>query len=452
MARAGKKLVAPAVEMVDPAVLVPYSGNSRVHEASQVAQIAASIEEFGFTVPVLADEENVLVAGHGRVLAALELGLPAVPVIRLKGLSEAQKRAYVIADNRLTELGGWNEEILAQEVLALQEAGFDTDLLGFSASEVRDILSALAAEDGESEADAVPGLPLKAFTRRGDVWLLGRHRVMCGDSTLAEDVAALASGEVVDCVWTDPPYNVDYRGKTRPILNDAMSDPRFYSFLVAAFEAMAAVMRPGAPIYVAHADTEGLNFRAAFAAAGFKLSGSLVWVKDALVLGRSDYQWRHEPILYGWKPGGRHSWFGGRKKTTVADFGEPFTQVDEETWQIALADMTLTVRGDAVLEAAQESVIRLARPKRSAEHPTMKPVALIEGMLRNSARRDSVVLDCFGGSGSTLIAAERLHMQARLMELDPRYCDVSVRRWQEYSGRKATRESDGMSFDEVAGG
>lgn len=304
--------------MVPPDRLAPYARNARTHSDEQVAQIAASIVEFGFTNPILVDREFGIIAGHGRLMAARRLELPEVPVIVLEHLSEAQRRALVIADNRIAENAGWDETLLRRELAALRIEAFDLELLGFSDGELDAVLADVDLDDTPPPAlgdpDFVPEPPeARPVSRRGDVWTMGPHRLMCGNSTSRGEVEALCLGAPIDAVWTDPPYNVDYEGSAGKIRNDTMEASEFRRFLCEAFSAAFAVMKPGAPIYVAHADTEGLNFRAAFRDAGLKLSGCLVWVKPSLVLGRSDYQWRHEPILYGWKPGAAHSWFGGRR-------------------------------------------------------------------------------------------------------------------------------------------
>ena len=441
--------------MIATEVLVPYSRNARTHPEWQIAQIAASIAEFGFCNPILIGGDGVIIAGHGRLLAAQQLGLAEVPAVRLGHLSEAQRRALVIADNKIAENAGWDEEMLRAELAALQADGFDLDLVGFSEAELDELLAGSDIDGGLPAAlgdpDHVPDKPAEPVTRDGDIWLLGKHRVMCGDSTSQEALEALVGSDPVHACWTDPPYNVDYEGAAGKIANDSMSATEFRRFLFGAFSAAFGVMRKGAAIYVAHADTEGLNFRAAFRDAGFKLSGCLVWVKPSLVLGRSDYQWRHEPILYGWKPGATHRWFGGRAQTTVTEAeGAPVRVMPDGTVQIDVGDQTLVIKGEGLsLEAADGSVLRVDKPARNGEHPTMKPVALIERMLANSTRPGDLVLDPFGGSGSTLIACHGMRRYARLMELDPKFCDVIVARWQEFTGLRAVRESDGAAFDDL---
>ena len=394
-------------------VLLPYARNSRTHSDAQVAQIAASIREFGFTNPVLVDGDNGIVAGHGRVMAAKQLGLAEVPTISVGWLTEGQRRAYVIADNQLALTAGWDEAVLAQEVAWLQGENFNTDLLGFDA----DFLDGLLAEQdatstGLTDQDDAPAVQANAITQPGDVWLMGKHRLMCGDSTSVESVNILTVGGGIDMLLTDPPYNVAYEGKTADALtiqNDSMSDASFRTFLRDAFAAADAAMKAGAVFYIWHADSEGFNFRGACQDVEWKVRQCLVWRKNSMVMGRQDYHWRHEPCLYGWKGGAGHLWASDRKQTTILDFD---------------------------------------RPTRSLEHPTMKPVALFEYQMLNNTKGGDLVLDLFGGSGTTAIACEKNGRYARVMELDPKYCDVIVRRWQAFTGKRAVLESTGQPFPE----
>lgn len=399
----------PSIKRVPVADLVPYARNSRTHNDAQVAQIAASIREFGWTNPVLVDAENGIIAGHGRVLAARKLGMDEVPVIVLDGLTDAQKRAYIIADNKLALNAGWDDELLALEIADLKDADFDLDLLGFTDEELNR-LTAEELPEGLTDEDATPEPPAEPVTQPGDIWLCGKHRVMCGDSTSITDVERLMDGQAADMWLTDPPYNVAYEGKTKDALkikNDAMQNDDFRQFLRDAMVAADAVMKPGAVFYIWHADLEGYNFRGACVDAGWAVRQCLVWRKNRLVIGRQDYHSQHEPCLYGWKDGAGHLWASDRKQTTVLDFD---------------------------------------RPNRNGEHPTMKPVALFEYQMLNNTKGGDLVLDSFGGSGTTMIAAEKNGRIARLMELHPRYCDVIVKRWQEYTGKQATLESDGRLF------
>lgn len=381
-----------------------------------MGQIADSISEFGFTNPVLIDEAGEIIAGHGRVMAAQRLGLDSVPCVVLGHLSDDQKRAYRLADNKIALNSGWDLDKLTQELSELQQT-YDVSGLGFSQEELDALISqdysALGEDWSEGEdiskaerprkdADEAPAIePEQIVTTEGDIWQLGEHLLICGDSTDADVLRCVMGGKLANLIVTDPPYNVAYEGATAERLtieNDNMSSEAFYAFLRAAFAAMFDCVEKGASIYVFHADTEGVNFRKAMVDAGFKLSQCLVWVKQTIVLGRQDYHWKHEPILYGWKVGAAHRWFSDRSQSTVWNFD---------------------------------------RPSRNDVHPTMKPVQMLEYAISNSSQPGELVLDPFGGSGSTLIACENLGRKARLCELDPRYCDVIVRRWEQYTGKKA---------------
>lgn len=392
--------------------LIPYARNSRTHSDEQVSQIAASIKEFGFTNPILTDGENGIIAGHGRVLAAMKLSINEVPCIELSGMSDNQKRAYIIADNKLALNAGWDNDLLAVEFKELDEAGFDVGLTGFSLDEIAD----LAPEEipaGLTDEDYVPEVRPDPVSKLGDVWLLGKHRVMCGDSTSIDAVEMLMEGSLADQLITDPPYNVAYVGKTKDLMtiqNDSMTDEQFRQFLRDAFVAADAVMKEGAVFYIWHADLEGYNFRGAAKDAGWTVRQCLIWKKQTLVMGRQDYHWKHEPCLYGWKDGSGHLWASDRKQTTVLEFD---------------------------------------RPSRSTLHPTMKPVELIEYQVLNNTKGSDVVLDLFGGGGSTLIACEKTGRESRLMELDPKYVDVIVKRWQEFTGREAMHEQSGCTFNSM---
>ena len=450
------------IEMLAVTALVPYARNSRTHSKEQIAQIARSIQEFGFTNPVLIDGQGGIVAGHGRVLAAQSIGVGSVPCLRVDWLTEAQKKAYVIADNQLALQAGWDNDILSAEIKELQQDGFALDLLGFSNEDLDSMLGIADEVSGKDPEDCPPPVtdPVSVL---GDVWNLGMHRLICGDCTTPTAMAALMDSEMADVCWTDPPYNVAYGDKaeflnngdngrtqrnTSRILNDDMDDASFAQFLGDFYRAAFTVMKPGAAIYVAHAETERSNFTREMLNNGFKLSGVVIWRKNTLVLGRSDYQWIHEPILYGWKIGGAHRWFGGRKKTTIEHMGDgsPFVKRADGKWELHLGGGIFVVEGKAEIEELLTSVIVEDKPRRNDVHPTMKPVALIERMLRNSAQSGDIVLDCFGGSGSTLMAAERLQMKARLSELSPNYVDVIIRRWQEYTGQRAVHAVTGKQF------
>jgi len=391
--------------------LIPYAQNSRTHSPAQVAQIAASIREWGWTTPILVDTEGTIIAGHGRLLAAQKLEMETVPVMVAKDWTEAQKKAYVIADNKLALNAGWDENLLNLQLTELTETGFDVYLTGFTDEEMAK-LKPIVLNGGLTDEDAVPEAPEEPRTRLGDVWILGKHRLMCGDSTNVDAISKLMNGQLADMLLTDPPYNVNYEGKTKEALkikNDTMDNDSFRMFLRDAFVSADTVMKQGAVFYIWHADSEGYNFRGAAFDAGWKVRQCLIWKKQSLVMGRQDYHWIHEPCLYGWKEGASHLWASDRKQTTILEFD---------------------------------------RPSRSAEHPTMKPVALFEYQMLNNTKGSDIVLDSFGGSGTTLLAAEKNGRQARLMELDPKYCDVIVKRWQEYTGQEAILESTQEKFNE----
>lgn len=374
--------------------LIPYIRNARTHSESQVAQIAASIKEFGFLSPILIAEDNTILAGHGRLAAARKLGLTKVPCVKESHLTETQRRAYIIADNKLSLNAGWDEDILAIELSELQGADFDLDLLGFDESE----LASIFEDDKEVEDDdfdVEEELNKPCFSKAGDIWTLGRHRLICGDSTKEETYKSLMEDKKANLVVTDPPYNVNYEGSAGKIKNDNMNTDKFYNFLLDAFSNMEKVMADDASIYVFHADTEGLNFRKAFNDAGFYLSGCCIWKKPSLVLGRSPYQWQHEPCLYGWKKKGKHQWYSGRKETTIWEF---------------------------------------EKPKKNADHPTMKPIALLAYPISNSSMSNTLILDPFGGSGSTLITCEQTDRSCYTIELDEKFCDVIVKRYIEQVG------------------
>lgn len=387
--------------------LIPYARNSRTHSQQQTQQIASSIKEFGFTNPILIDESNGIIAGHGRVLAAQLLGMEEIPCIILAGMSEAKKRAYVIADNKLALNAGWNEEMLRLEFQDLNEMGFDLDLTGFSAEEIDKLMPKQV--EGLTDEDAVPEVPAEPVTVLGDIWILGDHRLMCGDSTSIDAVEKLMDGQKADMWLTDPPYNVAYEGsKGLKIQNDNMGDDDFRQFLRDCYVAADTVMKPGAVFYIWHSDSEGYNFRGAAKDAGWIVRQCLIWKKSSLVMGRQDYHWKHEPCLYGWKDGSGHLWAADRKQTTVLEFD---------------------------------------KPSRNGEHPTMKPVELFAYQMMNNTKCQDIVLDSFGGSGTTAIAAEKNGRRAFMMELDPKYCDVIIKRWQEFTGKQAVHAETGEVFD-----
>lgn len=443
--------------------LVPYARNSRTHSDDQVAKLAAAMIEFGWTNPVLADDRGI-VAGHGRVMAARVLyssgrtlafpngdPIPAgmVPVVDCTGWSEAKRKAYVIWDNRSAELAGWDPEMLQLEVKDLQDMGYDLELTGFTADDLAKMFGVTEVPTPELDPDETPDLPEVPHSRPGDVWVLGPHRIICGDSTEDGTWEALMGTELGDCVMTDPPFGVSYKAKgKKAIANDDLTGDDLCQFLTSVNVNLFARLKPGASMYVFHADSEGLSFRKSLIDAGFKVSQCLTWVKDSLVLGRSRYQWRHEPCLLADKPGGKQRWWGGRKQTTVVEWGaqEPFEQLEDGRWAVRVGDDVLVVDGQAKVELHPGSVVRHPKPKRSEKHPTQKPVGMLSRLLRNSARPNDLVLEPFSGSGSTLMACETLGMCCRASELDPGYVDVAVMRWQGYTGRAAVHAETGEKF------
>lgn len=452
------------VRLVAVEALLPYARNSRNHDKAQVAAIARSMKEVGFTNPLLIADGGIL-AGHGRLMAAKSIGLSRVPCIDLSHLSEPQRRALVIADNRLAEMASWDLEMLKLETDDLRALGLDLEAeTGFAEEDLAKLFEGMVDAEppgGGGDPDDVPDVPAVPHSRLGDVWEVAGHRVMCGSSLEAKDWDVLMAGELADVVWTDPPYNVDIGGKndqiaksqgrknkTGAILNDSMGDKDFYNFLLAMYRAVFDQMKPGAAIYVFHADSEGINFRTAFRDAGFKLQSVLSWKKNSLVLSRWDHQPISEPALYGWKPGAAHRWFGGRKQTTFSEMGSgsPFQKMEDGRWKVVIGDEVFIVSGDATVESAPSSVIQEPRPSKSDLHPTMKPTNLVLRQLRNSARPGDVVLDAFGGSGSTAVAAHQAGMHARLMELDPKYVDVIVRRLEMFTGERAVHASTSEPF------
>ena len=366
--------------------LIEYENNPRNNEAA-IDAVAKSIEEFGFKVPIVITKENVIIAGHTRLKASLKLGLATVPCIVADDLTEGQIKAFRLADNKTAELASWDFTKLESELESIE---MDMSVFGFE-----DLESKVPDNATDDDFDPSEELTETPYTKKDDIYLLGNHRVMCGDATIKESVDKLIQDEKVDLTFTDPPYNVDYEGTAGKIMNDKMEDNTFYLFLFQAFKNMFDHTKPGGAIYVCHADTEGINFRTAFKNAGFKLAECLVWVKNALVLGRQDYHWRHEPILYGWREGAAHYFIDDRTQDTIWEYN---------------------------------------KPKRNEEHPTMKPLELCGRAIANSSRVGEIVLDLFGGSGSTLISSDQLQRKARLMELDERFVDVIVKRYIKYKG------------------
>lgn len=382
------------MNLVDIDKLIPYVNNARTHSNEQINKLRASIREFGFINPVIIDRDYNVIAGHGRIMASKDEGIDKVPCVFVDYLTDAQKKAYILADNRMALDADWDEELLRVEIESLQGADFDLNLTGFDEAELMDIFG----DDNQSRAkdddfDLTAALEKASFVEKGDVWTVGRHRLMCGDATSSEDVSTLMGNTKANLILTDPPYGVSFKSSSGlTIQNDSMKNEEFYNFLLASFKCMAEHLENGGSAYVFHADTEGLNFRKAFIDAGFHLAGCCIWVKDSLVLGRSDYQWQHEPVLYGFVQNGKHKWYSDRKQTTIWNFD---------------------------------------KPKRNANHPTSKPLDLLSYPIGNSTQENGVVIDTFGGSGSTMMACEQMNRICYMMELDEKYASVILRRYVE---------------------
>lgn len=430
-------------------LLKPYEKNPRNNEAA-VDKVAASIKEFGFKNPIIIDNDNVIIAGHTRYVAAKKLGFSEVPVIKAKDLSSEQVKAFRIADNKTSEFAEWDLAALSDELRELEDMGYDLELTAFDEDEINELLdnTPIIDEVTEDDFDLDGNLSENPTSVRGQIYKLGRHRVMCGDSTDIKDLKRLMGGQQADMVFTDPPYNVAYVGKTADALvieNDSMSDGNFYQFLFDVYETMFEVTKEGGPIYVCHADSEGVNFRSALKDAGWELKQCLIWVKNVFVMGRQDHHWKHEPILYGWKPGAAHKWYGGRNKSTILQSGDvvavnKVSDGFELTFDTGFHNIKIKVPSYELLSEIDDSMSTtwyFDKPMRNAEHPTMKPIGIPARAIKNSSRINDNVLDTFGGSGSTLMAAEQTKRNSFLMELDPKYVDVIIKRWEDYTGETA---------------
>ena len=381
------------MQLISVDKLVPYVNNARTHSPEQILKLRSSLREFGFVNPIIIDKDFNVIAGHGRLMAAKEEGITEVPCVFADFLTDAQKKAYILADNRMAMDAGWDEELLKIEIEELQNLGYDLEYTGFDEKELADLFGVDEKEVKEDEFDLTAALEKASFVERGDVWFVGKHKLMCGDATSSEDVAKLMEDKKANLVLTDPPYNVAFKSSDGlTIQNDSMDNNDFYEFLYLSFKNMADHLENGGAAYVFHADTEGLNFRKAFIDAGFHLAGCCIWVKDSLVLGRSDYQWQHEPVLYGFLQNGKHPWYSDRKQTTIWNFD---------------------------------------KPKKNSNHPTSKPLDLLAYPINNSTQANAIVIDTFGGSGSTLMACEQMNRICYTMELDEKYASVILRRYVE---------------------
>ena len=398
-------------EKVDIDRLIPYARNARTHSKEQILQLRSSLREFGFVNPIIVDKDLNIIAGHGRVLAAKAEGLTEIPCVFADHLTDAQKRAYILADNRLALSAGWDEELLALEFGELKDLGFDLELTGFGLDEIEKLFAADGKEMQDDDFDLTAALEQAAFVLPGDVWTLGRHRLICGDATDLDTVKKLMDGRKANLVLIDPPYNVGFESASGlKIKNDSQKSEPFYNFLLSAFRSIADNLESGGSAYIFHADTEGENFRRAFREAGFHLSGTCIWVKDRFVMGRSPYQWQHEPILYGWLKTGTHKWYAGRSEATIWNF---------------------------------------AKPKKNNDHPTSKPLDLLAYPIKNSSQANGIVLDTFGGSGSTLIACEQADRICNMLELDAKYASVILRRYaklKQNGGKDITCERNGKTL------
>lgn len=403
------------MNLVDIDKLIPYINNTKIHSDEQIKKLRASLREFGFVNPVLIDKDFNILAGHGRVIAAKQEGLKEVPCVLVDYLTEAQKKAYIIADNRIAEDATWDEELLKVELEALDAEAFDLSLTGFDEDELNDLFKEEKVVE-DDDYDLTAALEKASFVEKGDRWIVGRHVLYCGDATNPNDVNKLMDGKRANLVLTDPPYGVSFKSSSGlTIQNDSMKNEEFYNFLLSAFKNMVDHCEPGAAAYCFHADTEGLNFRTAFNDAGFHLAGCCIWVKDSLVLGRSDYQWQHEPVLYGFLKNGKHSWYSDRKQTTIWNF---------------------------------------KKPKRNENHPTSKPLDLLSYPLQNSSQENAVVIDIFGGSGSTLMACELTNRICYTMELDEKYASVILRRYVDNGGNPddvyCIRNGEKIEYSKIA--
>jgi site-specific DNA-methyltransferase (adenine-specific) len=391
------------IKIAEISNIKPYENNPRKLSEQAIEKVAMSLKEYGFRQPIVVDKNMVIVAGHTRYRASKKLGLKQVPISVIDNLSEEQINAYRIADNRTAEESEWDNELLKMEIKELEAKDFKLDLLGFNDEQLNNIL--FEEKQGLTDEDEVPEAPEEPISKLGDIWKLGNHRVVCGDSTKVDTYEKLCGETKVDLYLTDPPYNVSYEGKTKDkltIQNDKQTDDEFIKFLSKAFVSADSVLKMGGAFYIWHSDSEGLNFRLACIEAKWKLRQTLIWSKNSMVMGRQDYHWQHEPCLYGWKEGSSHSWYSDRKQTTI---------------------------------------IKYDRPTKSKLHPTMKPVGLIEYLVKNSSKQEDIILDSFLGSGSTLIACEKQSRVCYGIELDPIYCDVIVKRWENFTGKKAEIEN-----------
>ena len=403
------------IQEIEISKITPYKDNPRINEDA-IEVVSKSLKEFGFQQPLVLDKDMSVVVGHTRLLAAKKIGLSSVPCLVADKLSDEQIKAYRIMDNKSAEFASWNYGLLTKEVTELMAADYDLDLTGFDKFELKDLgidIDLGFVDDPQSEEDEAPIPPVIPTTKLGDLWVLGSHMLLCGDATKSEDIKFLMKDKKADLYLTDPPYNVDYTGKTEDALkikNDNFADENFNQFLTDAFTTSQKHIKKGASFYIFHSDSEGYNFRSALKKANLNVKQCLIWCKNSMVMGRQDYHWQHEPILYGWIEGESHSWYSDRKQTTVLNF---------------------------------------ARPTKSKHHPTMKPINIVKYLINNSSKKEDIILDTFLGSGSTLIACEKEHRSCYGLELDPVYCDVIIQRWQNYTGKDAFHFETSKSYNQL---
>lgn len=422
-----------------PEQLLANPINWRTHPKHQADALEGVLDEVGWVQRVIVNKTTGhIVDGHLRVQVAMRRNEPTIPTLYVE-LTEEEERLILAVLDPISGLAGTDQGLLDQ---VLSGIDVSNDALGALLEELRSEEANQEEEQGAVDDDAIPEPREEPVSQRGEIWILDDHRLIVGDSTAPADVERLVDGEKIDMTWTDPPYNVAYTdSEGKSIQNDDMGDAQFRKFLTDALGCAYMVSKEGAPIYIAHADSEGFNFRAAMGDAGFLRKQTIIWVKDTFTLGRQDYQWQHEPILYGWKPGAAHSWYGERDKSTVLDNEDKLSKLGKPELIALINEMR---------NSGNTTIVRYSKPRKSDLHPTMKPVALVKQQIRNSSRRGDTVLDLFGGSGTTLIACEATGRKARLVELDPIYADVIIRRWQSWSEKQAIRESDGATFADVA--
>lgn len=409
------------IEYLEINNLIPYENNARTHDEYQIEKLKNSLQEFGFINPVIIDENNMILVGHGRIMGAKELGIENVPCIRIKYLTEEQKKAYILADNKLSDLGGWDLELLNEELLSID---LDMSMFGFEEIEEPEI------EIEDDDFDIQDLEPIKEpKSKRGEIYKLGNHYLMCGDSTNPDDVDKLMNGAVADLVVTDPPYNVavsNSQGMT--IENDDMSDEKFKEFLNNAFYNLSNNLKKGGAFYIWYGDSEDINFRTTCINNNLTIRQCLIWVKNHFNLGRQDYKWQHEPCLYGWKDGESHYF--------IDEYNHPTVIEDKIDFDNLKKDEAIQMLKDIYNDGISTTVIHEDKPTMNDLHPTMKPLKLLARLIRNSSKENEIVLDLFGGSGSTLITCEQLNRQCYMMEYDPVYVDAIIERYEVFTGRK----------------